>query len=51
MIRDYFEEEWTKKFIKLNKRKPTRLEALSFRVGWNAREDYEFENNKNNLNT
>jgi hypothetical protein len=36
--RDEFEKQWIDKFIILNQRKPTRLERMSFKVGFNAGE-------------
>ena len=34
-FKDY-EEAWIKRFIELNKRKPNRLERISWRVGFDA---------------
>ena len=36
MDRDLYEVQWVERFIEINNRKPTRLEKLSFRVGFNA---------------
>ena len=36
--RDHYEDLWIERFIILNQRKPSRLEKMSFRVGFNAGE-------------
>lgn len=36
MERQEYIEMWIDKFIQLNQRKPTRLEKMSFKVGFNA---------------
>lgn len=44
MDRDNYEKQWIEKFKELNQRKPTRLEKLSYRVGFNAGEHYSNKN-------
>ncbi len=47
MERENYIEQWIEKFIELNNRKPTRLEKMSFKVGFNAGE-HKFRKDEDN---